>query len=288
MGILDIVKQQKERNAEHLSRGGSRSSARFWRPENGENNVRVMPQWKDDLEGQFWREVAQHWNVSDDQKGPVLCPKETPDLEGDCPICDVVQALRADKSNVEAQKLSKDLRAKKTFFLNVVVDKDPVYTASDVAEYKQSRPEAECPFSVGDPKIQIYACPITIFDQILGIIHSSGKDITDLREGRGIRINKIPNKDRLKTRYEVYPDLDPSDTGFGDTLELPALHEVGFTMDFAGLVKLLGDGRAADFVAALPGNDSPSLPAPSSVGVEAKTDSSSSDLEELMRQGLSS
>jgi len=282
MGIFDLVAQQKQKNEEQLSRGGSRSSARFWRPENGENNVRVMPQWKNGLGGQFWREVAQHWNVSDDQKGPVLCPKETPDLEGDCPICDVVQALRADKSNVEAQKLAKDLRAKKTFFLNVVVEKDPIYTASDVADFKQARPDAECPFGAGDPKIQIYACPITIFDQILGIIHSSGKDITDLHEGRGIRIKKIPNMDRLKTRYEVYPDLDPSDTGFGDTLELPALDAVGFTMDFDGLVKLLDNGRAADFVAALPGNDSPSLPAPSSVGAEA-ADSSSSDLEELMR-----
>ena len=128
MGILDIVAQQKQKNDEHLNRSGGRASARFWRPENGDNHIRVMPQWKDDLDGQFWREVHQHWNVSEDQKGPVLCPKETPDLEGDCPICDLVQALRREaKSNPQAKQLANELRAKKTFFLNVVVDKDPVY-----------------------------------------------------------------------------------------------------------------------------------------------------------------
>lgn len=284
MGILDKVNEQKKRTEEQLSRGGGRSSARFWRPENGDNKIRVMPQWKDDLDGQFWREVAQHWNVSADQKGPVLCPKETPDLEGTCPVCELVQSLRGDKSNVEAQRLSKDLRAKKTYFLNVVVEKDPVYTAQDIAEHKQARPDAEASFAVGDPKIQIYACPLTIFDSVLGIIHSSGKDITDLKEGRGIRVNKIPNKDRLKTRYEVYPDLDASDTGFSEPA-LPALDKVGFTLDREGMLQLLDGGRAADFLGSLPGHDSPSLPAPSSVDAESAP-VSSSDLEEQMRQGL--
>jgi hypothetical protein len=290
MSILDKVREQKERTQEQLSRGGGRSAARFWRPENGDNKVRVMPQWKDDLDGQFWREVAQHWNVADDQKGPVLCPKETPDLDGTCPVCELVQSLRADKSNTEAQRLAKDMRAKKTYFLNVVVEKDPVHTAQDVAEFKQNRPDADCPFKVGSPKIQIYACPLTIFDQILGIIHSSGQDITDLTNGRGIRINKIPNKDRLKTRYEVYPDLDASDTGYTDPV-LPALDKVGFTLDRDGMLQLLDGGRAAEFVisaglgTALPAP----TPAPAAEDKEAESAPvSSSDLEEQMRQGLSS
>ena len=287
MGLLDKVAAQKSRTEEQLSRGGGRAGAKFWRPENGDNHIRIMPQWDEALDGQFWREVAQHWNVGEDQKGPILCPKETPDLEGTCPICEVVQALRADKSNVEAQRLVKDLRAKKTYMLNVIVDKDPVYTAQDVSEHKQNRPQEDCPFEVNDPKIQIYACPLTIFDQVLGIINTSGKDITDLKEGRGVRINKIGNKDKLKTRYEVYPDLDPSDTGYED-LALPALDKVGYTLDRDGMMELLESGRAADFVGNfLPNETSQSLPAPAEKeAAEEKAPVSSSDLEEQMRQRL--
>jgi gp32 DNA binding protein like len=243
--LLDKVNEQKKRTEEQLARGGSRTSARFWKPENGDNKVRIMPQWRNDLGGQFWREVAQHWNVTEDQKGPVLCPKETEGMDGECPICELVQALRADKTNVEAQRLAKELKAKKTYLLNVVVKKDPIYTAKDVAEYTQSRPDAECPFSVGDPKIQVYACPLTIFDQILGIINNSGSDITDLTVGRGISIKKIPNKDRLKTRYEVYPDLEKSDAGLNNPT-LPALDQVGFQLDYNGMVDLLSRGKAAE------------------------------------------
>lgn len=285
MGILDKVNAAKKRTKEQLSRGGGRGSARFWRPEVGDNKVRVMPQWDESLDGQFWREVAQHWGVSSDQKGPILCPKETPDLEGDCPICELVQSLRSMKGDAEAQKLAKDFRAKKTYFINVVVEKDPVYTAQDVAEFKQNRPEDDVPFKVGSPKVQIYACPLTIFDQILGIIHSSGKDITDLHEGRGIRINKIGNPNPLMTRYEVYPDLDPSDTGFEDDLALPKLDKVGFTQDRDGMLKLLDGGRAADYAAQLPDNAAASLPAPKPV---EKDPAAAADLEAAMRAGLNS
>lgn len=284
MSLLDKVNEQKKRTEEQLSRGGNRSSAKFWRPELGNNKIRVMPQWDVSCDDTFWREVAQHWNVSADQKGPVLCPKETPDLEGDCAICELVQSLRQDKSNAEAQKLAKEFRAKKTYFLNIVAEGDPVYTAADVADFKQSRPDTDVPFSVGDPKVQIYACPLTIFDNLLGIIHSSGKDITDLHDGRGIRINK--SGQGIKTRYEVYPDLDASDTGFSDDIELPALDKVGFTLDRDGMLSLLDGGRASDYVSSLPGSAaSLPAPAPSSAPPVAET-IAPSDLEEQMRQGL--
>lgn len=262
MGILDIVDAQKKVTQEQLARGGGRSSARFWRPEAGDNHVRLMPSWDVTLGGQFWREVAQHWNVSDDQKGPILCPKKTPGLEGDCPICELVEVLKADKTNLEAQKFSKDIRAKKTYLINVIVRKDPEYTAQDVAEFAQARPDEECPFEVGDPKIQIYACPITIFDAILGIITSSREDITDLHHGRELQIKKIPNKDRIKTRYEVYPSLREEDTKLVNPA-IPDLSQIGYVLDYDKMVALIGESRAAELGvgAAL----APKLPAASAV-----------------------
>jgi hypothetical protein len=94
----------------------------------------------------------------------------------------------------------------------------------------------------------------------------------------------------LKTRYEVYPDLDASDTGYTDPV-LPALDKVGFTLDRDGMLQLLDGGRAAEFVlgaglgTALPAP----TPAPAAEDKEAESAPvSSSDLEEQMRQGLSS
>lgn len=285
--LLAAVNAQKAKIEE--SRGGSSTRAKFWKPESGENVIRVMPKWDPELKGRFWREVAQHWNVSDDQKGPILCPRETPDMNGECPICDLVQALRADKSNVEAKKLADDIRAKKTYLLNVVNMKDAVYTAADVAEFKQARPEDECPFDVGDPKVQVYACPTTVFESILGIMSTSGTNVTDYKSGRDIRIKKTPNKaDRRKTRYEVYPSLDARDTGYGETMELPNLSQVGFTLDTDGMYKLLSEGRAATFLKALPGESSASAALPSASAADSNSAApvSASDLEEQMRQGL--
>lgn len=287
--LLAAVNAQKAKIED--SRGGSGPRARFWKPEAGENTIRVMPKWDSELKGRFWREVAQHWNVGEDQKGPILCPRETPDLSGECPICDLVQALRADKSNVEGRKLADDIRAKKTYLLNIVDQKDPVYTAADVAEFKQSRPEDDVPFDVGDPRIQIYACPTTVFEAILGIMSTAGTDITDFQSGRDIRVKKTPNKqDRRKTRYEVYPVLDTRDTGYGETLELPNLSQVGFTLDTDGMYKLLSEGRAAAFLKALPGESSASVASLTADGASADQSEtapvSASDLEEQMRAGL--
>lgn len=286
--LLAAVNAQKAKIED--SRGGGGPRARFWKPEAGENVIRVMPKWDPELKGRFWREVAQHWNVSDDQKGPILCPRETPDMNGECPICDLVQALRADKSNVEGKKLADDIRAKKTYLLNIVDQKDAVYTAADVAEHKQARPDDDCPFDVGDPKVQVYACPTTVFESILGIMSTSGTNVTDYKEGRDIRIKKTPNKqDRRKTRYEVYPTLDTRDTGYGETMELPNLSQVGFTLDTDGMYKLLSDGRAAAFLKALPGESSASAGSLTADGAADHSEAapvSASDLEEQMRQGL--
>ena len=258
MSLFDIVEQQKKLTEEQLARGGGRSSARFWRPESGENHIRIMPSWDTGLGPQFWREVSQHWNVTEDQRGPVLCPKLTPGLEGDCPICELVATLKQDKSNLEAQRFAKEIKGKKAYLLNVISKKDPEYTAQDVAEFKQAKPDVECTFEVGDPKIQIYACPITIFDSLLGIINTSKQDITDLHTGRDVLIKKIPNKDRIKTRYEVYPSLVEEDTKLANPA-IPDLSQVGFALEYDKKVELLGKGKAAELGVGY-GSAPPALP----------------------------
>lgn len=290
--VVERAREAKKRTEKRLSRGGGSGGAKFWRPEAGENKVRIMPPWSDDemFAEQFWREVAQHWNVNESQRGPILCPKQTPGLDGDCPICEFVEELKQDKTNVEGQKLAKEIRAKTAYLLNVVVLKDPVYTAQDVAEYKQSNPDRDCPFEPGQPKVQIYACPVSIFDDILGLIASSGKDITDLESGREVTIKKIPNKDKFKTRYQVYPAFESSAYDDAESLKLPALDQVGFQMEYDKMLDLLHEGVGGDFAGALPegGGSAGALPSGGSTSTSSTTPSGGGgvDLEEQMRREL--
>jgi hypothetical protein len=265
--VLDKVAAAKEEAEERLSRGGG-PRAQFWKPKNGDNTVRVMPPWLNpghdpDFEvppavefydGQFWRQVAQHWNVSEDQKGPILCPKQTPGLSGACPICEFVAELRQDKSDTKAQALVKEIRAKTTYLLNVVDVNDSVYTADDAAEWTKTRPDNDCPFKPGDTKVQLYAAPLTVYDAILGLITANKRDITRFDTGRNIIITRHPNQNPIKTRYTVVPEFDPS--GFELLGELPALHQQGFLMDYDKMLDLLHSGVGGNFVAALPEGDS--------------------------------
>jgi hypothetical protein len=286
--VLDKVRAAKKKTEERLSRGGGSGGAKFWRPEAGENKIRIMPAWDEDeksfFANQFWREVAQHWRVSDDQKGPILCPKVTPGLEGDCPICEFVDELKADKTNVDGQRLAKDLKAKTAYLLSIVVLKDPVYTAQDVAEFKQSNPERDCPYEAGQTKVQIYACPVTVMDDIFGLMGSAGADITALADGRELTIKKIPNKDPMKTRYQVYPAFQAS--AFDDSnLKLPALDQVGFQMEYDKMLELLQGGKGGEFSGSSLQGSAPVLPISARTSAPVAS-SDVTDLEEQMRREL--
>src|SRR5687768_3387414 len=106
MAKLDWAKlnKQKEELEARMARGGGAGSIKWWKPVNGVNRIRILPGWTDEGEyaGQFWREVAQHWGVSEDVKGPILCPRETPGLNGSCPICAFVDELKNEKGDAQA------------------------------------------------------------------------------------------------------------------------------------------------------------------------------------------
>lgn len=230
----------------------SGGGAKFWRPNTGDNKIRIMPPWESEgfFEGQFWREVGQHWNVNPENKGPMLCPDKTPGLEGECPVCEFVDTLRQDKGNVEAQELVKQIRAKTAYFLNVVDLSDPVYTAQDVAEYTQERPDKDVPFEAGNPKIQVYAAPSTVFNQILGIIKVNQIDITDLSEGHDIVISK--KGAGLTTKYETQLIIKATTSDVSEDVTLNDLSKVGRVFKYDELLTALTSGVGGDFAVALP------------------------------------
>lgn len=258
LDIEKLKKAQAEVQA-RMSRGGGGPSMKFWRPAEGQNRVRILPPWTDEGEfaGTFWREVHQHWNVAD-AAGPVLCPAKTPGSENkECPICEFVEQLRSQKSNVEAQELARDLRAKVAYLMSVVDLSDPVYTAKDTAEWKKERPDSEVPFEVGDPKVQVYAATSTIYEQIASIVIANELDITDLTSGHNIIITKIGNKDKMKTRYTVQPDLKKTKAQLPDGFQIPDLAKIGRFQSYDDMTKLLSEGKGGSFRAALPANASP-------------------------------
>lgn len=237
-----------------MARGGG-PSLKFWKPAAGKNTIRILPPWTNEgeLGGQFFREVHQHWNVSEGA-GPVLCPHKTPHASDDksCPICEFVDALKQRKGDVEAQELVKKMRAKLAYLMSVVDMSDQAYTAKDIAEWKKERPDSDCPFEVGDPKVQCYAATSTIAEQVMNIVVANEMDITDAASGYNVVLTKIPNKDPLKTRYTVTPELKPTKAPIPADFKLPDLSKIGKVHSYADMVKLLGEGPASDFSGLLP------------------------------------
>lgn len=280
-----INKMKAELEKKMAGGGGNLTRVLFWVPKAGKNSIRIMPPWttdeKSDFAGIFWREVYQHWNVSSDQKAPFICPKQTPGMDAECPVCDFVEALRARKNDLDAQELVKKIRAKVTYMLNVVDLKDPTYTETDVEKFREARnSDVECPFEVGDPKIQVYAAGTTVFNQILGFIsENEGEDITHFDTGHDVTINKVGSG--MTTKYEVMVKAKPSKTAIPENTKITNLEEVGFTVEADKLREMLSSNHGNAFPALLAGSRSAGkLSSGSKATVAATTDDDLLDVDD--------
>lgn len=223
-------------------------SVMFWRPSAGKNRIRIMPAWTNEgfHAGIFWREVAQHWGLSDELHGPVLCAKQTPGIEGECPACDLVARLRSEKS-LRAGEVAKDIRAKRAYLLNVVDLDDAEFSAKEIAEWTKANPGDTCPFKVGDTKVQVYAAPGGVFNSLLTSLQANQTDFTDLEKGHDIVIERAGKG--LTTKYTVNPILAPSAAPAFQ--ELPPLDQVGYTLAPEKLMEVLSNGVGGEFAALL-------------------------------------
>jgi hypothetical protein len=98
-----------------VQNNGDTSRSAFWRPNDGNQTIRVVPT----ADGDPFKEVYFHYNVS---KGGILCPKRN---FGDaCPICDFASNLwreGADKNDESSKKMAKSLFVRQRFFSPVLV-----------------------------------------------------------------------------------------------------------------------------------------------------------------------
>lgn len=188
---------------------------RWWKPKVGENRIRLMPPWTDEgpNASQFWREIYQHWNIGeggfDDENGyRFTCPVRTPDgPEGAvCEVCDLHQQLRASGDPADAE-IAKEIRAKMSVMSNIVDMDDAVFTEDDISDWEENNSGKECPFDLGDTKIQVYSYGSKLFKQLLDLF-SDEIDLTDLETGRVLIITR-EGRGKFDTEYRLRPDFNP-------------------------------------------------------------------------------
>ena len=94
---------------------GKKSESKFWRPEDGDQDIRIVPT----ADGDPFKELWFHYNVD---KSGFLCPKRNFDEE--CPVCDFASQLwreGVDNNDDESKKTAKSLFVRQRFFSPVMV-----------------------------------------------------------------------------------------------------------------------------------------------------------------------
>lgn len=112
------LEKLKARKADLENKGSGGKNSVMWRPEEGEQEIRILPEANEDPFHDFWI----HYGVG---KGGVLCPKRNFDEE--CPICDYASDLWRNGDEAD-QKAAKKLFVKQRFFSAIVPRADETLT----------------------------------------------------------------------------------------------------------------------------------------------------------------
>jgi len=112
MGInLDAMREKLA----SLRGEGKRADSKFWRPEDGDQTIRIVPT----ADGDPFKEMWFHYNVD---RGGFLCPKRN--FDDACPVCEFASQLwreGVDKDDDECKKTAKSLFVRQRFFSPVMV-----------------------------------------------------------------------------------------------------------------------------------------------------------------------
>ena len=163
----------------------------FFNLKPGPNNVRILPNWNGETDGDFFRETSYHKNLGPDRdKNAVCLVREGGDY---CPVCDFQKKLYATKNKEDAE-LAKSIRAQRRVLFNVV-DLDAFNEAKDFKG------------------VQVWMTGTDILEQILGYdANPKYEDVTDPDSGRNL---VVIYTEGAKTKshyneYQVQPDPERS------------------------------------------------------------------------------
>jgi len=179
MGI-DLAKMKAKRDA--LENRGNGKSA-FWRPEDGEQTIRLVPTADGDPFKEFWF----HYNLG---KNPgFLSPKKN--FGEDDPLNDFIRQLYKEGSD-ESVKMAKNLNARQRFFSPVIVRGEE------------------------DQGVRLWGYGKTAYKELLNLVlNPEYGDITDVDDGTDLVINYgkpagalASSQDEVNTMLESIPNFD--------------------------------------------------------------------------------
>jgi len=149
------MKKMRQKYQQLKSKGGSRKDNLFWKPQDGEQTIRILPTSDGDPFKEFWF----YYNLD---KGPVLCPKRN--FNEDSPVLDFATQLYRE-GTPDSIKMAKDLFPKQRFFSPVIVR----------GEESQG--------------VRIWGYSKTVYEQLLQLVlNPDYGDVTDLDAGTDLTL----------------------------------------------------------------------------------------------------
>ena len=109
---LDLAKMKAK--LQELENGGKKGDSSFWRPTEGDQDIRVVPT----EDGDPFKVYHFHYNLGEGARGGVLCPKRQ--YGEHCPICEFASKLWQEGTDA-SKKMAKNLFVRQRFFSPVVV-----------------------------------------------------------------------------------------------------------------------------------------------------------------------
>jgi len=149
---LDMAKMRAKLN-ELESGGKSKKDNVFWKPSEGDQEVRFVPT----EDGDPFKVFHFHYNLGEAARGGVLCPQRN--FGERCPVCDFASKLWQEGTE-ESKKMAKNLFARQRFFSPVIVRGQE------------------------DQGVKIWGYGKTIYETLLGLVlNPDYGDITDVDDG---------------------------------------------------------------------------------------------------------
>jgi len=193
MGI--DMKKMREKYSALKSKGGSRKDNLFWKPQDGDQVIRILPTSDGDPFKEFWF----YYNLSG---GPVLCPKKN--FGEDSPVLDFASSLYKE-GTPDSIEMAKKLFPKQRFFSPVLVR----------GEEGQG--------------VRVWGYSKTVYEQLLQLVlNPDYGDVTDVDEGTDLVLNygKAPGamfpSTKLTPKRKTSPACKDGDSDCKDLLgEIP-------------------------------------------------------------------
>ena len=212
MGI-DLAKIQGR--LDNLNNKGGKGNENFWRPQDGEQSIRIVPTADGDPFKDFWF----HYEVG--QNSGFLCPKKN--FGDDCPVCNFAGRL-FDENTEESRRMAKKFLPRQRFFSPVLVRGEE------------------------DKGVQIWGFGKMVYQSLLNImLDEDYGDITDPLEGRDVKVVCTKPPGRMWATTTVRPrgkatalstDADQIKTW---TDNVPSLDDLYTLKTFDELEKIVND-----------------------------------------------